>query len=78
MVRAYVAMHIPQVMGGVNLTYLGNGWTDRAEIGCVARDQLAMLFTPLRSGVHLHPKRDAHVRTAFPYLGNGWTDYAEI
>ena len=47
-------MHIAQVMGGIHLqvrtcagadepplSYLGNGWTDYAEIWRVVRDQLA-------------------------------------
>ena len=54
------------------VSYLGNGWTDCAEIWCVVRDQLAMRFTLPRGGVHLH------VRTPFLYLENGWTDRAEI
>ena len=46
-------MHITHVMGGVHLhvrtcicapfLYLGNGWTDCAEIWCVIRDPLARL-----------------------------------
>ena len=57
--------------------YVGNGWTDCAEIWCVVKDQIAMRFTPLRGGMHLHPKRGAHMCTPFPYLGNGRTDCAE-
>ena len=66
-------MHITHVMSGVHLhvrtcasadvppfPYLGNGWTDCAEIWCVVRDPLAMRFTLLRGGVHLH------VRTCAP------------
>ena len=60
-------MHITQVMGGVHLhmrtcaradvppfLYLGNGWTDCAEIWCVARDPLAKLFAKVNGGAHLH------------------------
>ena len=39
---------------------LGNGWTDCAEIWRVVRDQLAVRFTLLWGGVHLH------VRTCAP------------
>ena len=55
-----------------SVSYLMNGWTDCAEIWCVVRNQLAMHFTLLSGGVHLH------VRTPFPYLWNGWSDSAEI
>ena len=55
-----------------SVSYLGNGWTDCADIWCVVRDPLALRFTLLRGEVHLH------VRTAFPYLRNGWTDCDEI
>ena len=60
-------MHITQVMGGVHLhvrtcaradvppfLYLGNGWTDCAEIWCVVRDPLARLFTNVHGGAQLH------------------------
>ena len=66
-------MHITQVMGGVHLhvrtcaradvppfPYLGNGWTDCAEIWCVVRDPLARLFAKVNGGAQLH------VRTCAP------------
>ena len=51
-----VAMHIPQIMGGVHLhaqmyprtSYLRNGWKDCAESWCEVRDQLVMRFTQVR------------------------------
>ena len=61
---------------GTPFPYLGNGWTDCADIFYVARDQLASQLTQTKDGVHLH------VRTCscapFLYLRNGWTDCAEI
>ena len=66
-------MHITQVMGGVHLyvrtgaradvppfPYLGNGWTDCAEIWVVVRDSLAWRFTKVNAGV------EVHVRTCAP------------
>ena len=60
-------MHIAQVMDGMHLhvrtcaradelplSYLGNGWTDSAEIWCVIRNQLSKRFAQVKSGVHLH------------------------
>ena len=60
-------MHITQVMGGVHLhvrtcacadvppfLYIGNGWTDCAEIWFVARDPLALRFTKVNGGVQVH------------------------
>ena len=56
------------------LSYLGIGWTDRAEIWYVVSDPLARLFAKVKSGAQLH------VRTYPPlfYLVNGWMDCAEI
>ena len=34
--------------------YLGNGWTDCAEILCVVRDQLSKRFAQIKSEIHLH------------------------
>ena len=74
-------MHIKQVMGGVHLqvrtcasadvpgvTYLGNSWTDCAEIWCVVRDQFAMRFTLLRGGVHLHVRTRALLSVSWERL----------
>ena len=38
----------------VPLPYLGNGWTDCAEILYVVRDQFARQLTQISGGVHLH------------------------
>ena len=67
MFRDQDTMHITQVMGGEHLhvrtcaradvptfMYLGNGWTDCAEIWFVVRDQLAWHFTKVDCGVHVH------------------------
>ena len=53
-------------------SYLGNGWTDCAEIWYMISDPLARLFTRVRGGAQLH------VRTPFSSLGNGGTACAEI
>ena len=66
-------MRITQVVGGVHLhvrtcaradvppfPYLGNGWTNCAEIWFVARDPLAWRFTKANDGVQVH------VRTCTP------------
>ena len=59
--------------------YLGNGWTDSAEILYVAGDPLAKLFTRPEGGVQLCVSTCARaVVSPFLYLGNGWTDRAEI
>ena len=50
--------------------YLGNSWTDCAELWCVVRDPLVLRFTKVDGSVQVH------VPTPFPYLGNGWTDCA--
>ena len=42
------------VRGLIGVSYLGNCWTDCAEIWCVVRDQLAMLSTLHGGGVRLH------------------------
>ena len=59
--------------------YLGNGWTDCAEIWYVVRDQLARLLTQNKGG---DTSARAHLRTCrcarFPYLGSCLTDCAEI
>ena len=57
-------MHITQIMDGVHLhvrtcrcahfPYLGNGWTNCAEIWCVVRDTLASRFAKVKGGVNLH------------------------
>ena len=52
--------------------YLGNGWTDFAEIRQVVRDPLVRLFTKVKEVSQLH------VHTPFSYLGKGWTDCTEI
>ena len=64
-------------------SYLGNGWTDCAEICYVVRDPLAKRFTKAdvryvrtcscARRVQLHPPG-----IPSPYLGNGWTDCTEI
>ena len=72
----------PDVDGGVQLhvltcaradvahfSYLGNGWTDCAEIWCVVRDPLARRFTEVYAGVHR-----ARADVPLLYLGIGWTD----
>ena len=43
--RAHVRIPFP---------YLGNDWTDCAEIWCEVRDLLAKHFAQVKSGVHLH------------------------
>ena len=63
-------MHMTQVMGAVHVhvrtcrcalfPYLGNGWTDCAEIWCVVRNPLARLFAKVNGGAQLH------VRTCSP------------
>ena len=54
------------VLGDVptSRTYLGNGWTDCAEIWCVVRDYLARRFTTVKGGV-----QQQHVRTCAPIPG---------
>ena len=60
-VRDRVAMHITQVMAGVHLhvhmhlpvSYLGNGWTDYAEIWCCQRC-ISLAFYTNQDGIHLH------------------------
>ena len=60
-------MHITQVMGwGTSasapyacadvstFSYIGNGWTDCAEIWLVVRDPLAWRFTKVDGGVQVH------------------------
>ena len=57
-------MHIAQVISGVQLyvrmcrcvlfRYLGNSWTDCAEIWYLASDPLARLFTKLEGRAQLH------------------------
>ena len=57
-----------------SVSYLGNGWTDCAEISCAVRRKLAKRFTQVCYGGT--PAR-ANVHTRFPYLGNGWADCTE-
>ena len=56
-------------------SYLGDGWTDCAELWYIVRDQLAWRFTQTKGGMHLYVRM--RVRS-FPCLGNGWTHCAEI
>ena len=75
-------MLIPQVMGSVHLhvrtcrcspVFLILGMAGRVALKFgVLLDKLAMRFTLLGGGVHLH------VRTHFPHLGNNWTDCFEF
>ena len=59
--------------------YLGNGWTDCAEMWCVVRDPLARCFTKVWGGVHLHVLTCACAGVPlFPYLGNGRINCTEI
>ena len=51
--RAHVATHMQMLP---DVPYFGNGWTDCVEIWRVVRDQLAMRFTLLRVGVHMHER----------------------
>ena len=55
----------------VPFPYLGNGWTDFAEIWYVVRD-LQPFFAKVNGGAQLH------VYTPFSYLRNGRTDCAKI
>ena len=50
-IYTYARAHV-QIFPSV--PYLGNGWTDSAEIWKMVRDQLAMHFTLLWGRVHLH------------------------
>ena len=81
-------MRITQVVGGVHLhvrtcaradvppfPYVGNGWTDCAEIWYVVKNTLPYRFTEINGGVKVHVRTCA---PPLPYLGNGWTDCAEI
>ena len=67
MFRDQAAMHSTQGMGGLHLhlytcaradvslfPYLGNGWTDSAEIWYVAREPLARLFAKVKGEAKLH------------------------
>ena len=59
--------------------YLGNGWTDCAEIWYVVRDQLARQLTQTKDGIHLHVHTCARADVPrFSYLGSCLTDCAEI
>ena len=64
-----------------SVPYLGNGWTDCAEIWCVVRYQLGMRFSLLGGGVH-RQVRTGCICMCAPlfriYLGNDKTDCAEI
>ena len=85
MFRDQVVVYIAQVMGVVHLhmrtcaradvprlLYLGNGWTDCAEIWYVVRDPSARRFTEVDDGVHLHMTTCACANVPhFSYLGNG-------
>ena len=55
--------------------YLGNGWTDCAEIWCVARDPLARLFAKVHGGAQLHVSTCAPL---FRISETAGTDCAEI
>ena len=83
MAGTHVAVPIPQVMGAVHLhvrtyaradtpsfSYLGNGWSDCAEISYVVRDHLARQLTQTKDGVHLHVCTCARADVPLlPYLG---------
>ena len=68
----------------IPFSYLGNGWTDSADIRYVVRNPLAKHFTKVDVRyVHVQLYREVtaareHVRIASPYLGNGPTDCTEI
>ena len=77
MVRDPLAMSFTLLRGGVHLhvrtpcPYLGNGWTDCAEIWFVVRDQLARQLTQTMDGVHLHVRICARADVPrFLYLGS--------
>ena len=53
--------------------YLGNGWTDGAEIWFMVRNQLAWHLKKVNGSTGAR----AHVRIPLPYLKNGWTNSAE-
>ena len=59
-VRDPLAMRFAKTKGGVQLhartsfSYLGNGWTDCAEIWYVVRDQLTKRLTEVEGGVQVH------------------------
>ena len=65
-VRDQLAMRFAPLRGGVPLhpkrgahvctpfPYLGNDWTDCAEIWYVVTDELARQYTQTKDGVHLH------------------------
>ena len=74
--RTYIRMHV-RMYRCVPIPYLGNGWTDYAEVWYGARDPLIRHFTEAGEGLRGTVAR-ANVRTPFPYLENGWTDCAEI
>ena len=86
MFRDHETVHTPQMIGSMHphvnshacadvpsVSYLGNGYTDCAEIGGVFRDQSAMRFTQVRGRVYLYVR----MCMPLPYLENGWTDCAE-
>ena len=50
------------------LRYIGNGWTDRADIWHVASGQLVMWLPHVHGGVTI---ARAHVHTPVLYLWNG-------
>ena len=60
-----------------NVSYLGNDWTDCAEIWRVVRGLLARHLIQARGWVHLRFCMCARTYL-FSYFGNGWTDCAEI
>ena len=74
MFRDHVAVHIAQLMGVVHLhvrtctradvapfPYLGNGWTDCAEMWYVVRYLLARRFTEVDDGIQLHVRTYASI-----------------